>query len=227
MNAERTYRGQSAQERRDARRRQLLDAGLELIGARGWAQASVRGVYQQAGLSPRFFYESFTNLDALAVAVYDEIVSEATARVIDVVAAAGEDRHAQARAAMRTVVGVLTEDPRRARVVFIEALGSEALARRRRETLHELAGVITALGEASYDILPTAEPLAKVTSTVLAGGIVELLIAWLDGSVEIAEEQLIIDGAALIVGLGDTAHAIATARAGRMSSAATTGTRSR
>jgi AcrR family transcriptional regulator len=217
VDAERTYRGQSAQERRDARRRQLLDAGLELIGAHGWAQTSLRGVYQTARLSPRFFYESFANLDALAVAVYDEIVSEATARVVASVAAAGQDRHAQARAAMRTILDVLTEDPRRARVVFVEALGSEALARRRKQTLHELAGVIGAFGEASYDLLPS-EPLAKMTSTVLAGGVVELLIAWLDGSIETTQEQLIVNGAALIVGLGDTAHTIASARAERTSS---------
>jgi hypothetical protein len=118
---------------------------------------------------------------------------------------------------MRTILDVLTEDPRRARVVFVEALGSEALARRRKQTLHELADVIGALGEASYDLLPS-EPLAKMTSTVLAGGVVELLVAWLDGSIEATQEQLIVDGAALIVGLGDTAHTIASARAQRSGS---------
>ncbi|HUA75299.1 MAG TPA: TetR/AcrR family transcriptional regulator [Solirubrobacteraceae bacterium] len=211
MASERTYGGRSAQERRDSRRRALLDAGLELIGTQGWTQTSVRGVHQLAGVSPRFFYESFADLDALAVAVYDEIVGAATAKVIAAVSTAGDDRHAQAEAAMRAVVDALTEDPRRARVVFIEALGSEALARRRRRTLRELSAVIEALGEASYDVLPP-DPLTKVTSTLLAGGIFELLVAWIDGSVEISEEQLVGDGAALIVGLGDAAATLAAAR---------------
>ncbi len=111
MATERNYAGRSAQERRGTRRRALLDAGLELIGTQGWTQTSVRGVYQLAGVSPRFFYESFEDLDALAVAVYDEIVGEATANVIAAVSVAGSDRHDQAEAAMRAVVDGLTEDP--------------------------------------------------------------------------------------------------------------------
>ncbi|HEY2720045.1 MAG TPA: TetR/AcrR family transcriptional regulator [Solirubrobacteraceae bacterium] len=211
MATERIYAGRSAQERKDARRRALLDAGLELIGTQGWTQTSVRGVYQLAGVSPRFFYESFESLDALAVAVYDEIVSEATANVIAAVSSAGADRHDQAEAAIRAVVDGLREDPRKARVVFVEALGSEALARRRRQTLRELAGVIEALGAASYDVLPP-DPLTKVTSALLAGGIFELLVAYTDGSIEVSEQQLIGDAAALVVGLGDAAAAIGVAR---------------
>jgi AcrR family transcriptional regulator len=211
MATERIYAGRSAQERKDARRRALLDAGLELIGTQGWTQASVRGVYQLAGVSPRFFYESFASLDELAVAVYDEIVSEATKDVIAAVSAAGVDRHDQAEAAIRAVVDGLREDPRRARVVFVEALGSEALAQRRRQTLRELSGVIEALGEASYQVLPP-DPLTKVTSALLAGGIFELLVAWTDGSIEVSERQLIGDAAALVVGLGDAAAAIGAAR---------------
>src|ERR1700759_5589519 len=112
MATERTYAGRSAQERRDARRRALLDAGLELIGTQGWTQTSVRGVYQLAGVSPRFFYESFASLDELAVAVYDEIVRGATANVITAVSAAGVDRHDQAEAAIRAVLDGIREDPR-------------------------------------------------------------------------------------------------------------------
>lgn len=203
MDGRRAYGGRSAEEREEERRRKLLDAGLELIGNRGWAETSVRGVYQHAGVSPRFFYESFDNLDALAVAVYDEIVDDVTGRVIDAVATAGPDRDEQARAAMGTLVDAAHEDPRRARVVFVEALGSEPLARRRRQMVHDLAGVIGALGEASD------APLGRMTSAVVAGGLVELLVAWLDGSLDVTEEELIRDGAALVVGVGDTARDLA------------------
>ena len=203
MDGRRAYGGRSAEEREEERRRKLLDAGLELIGNRGWAETSVRGVYQHAGVSPRFFYESFDNLDALAVAVFDEIVDDVTGRVIDAVATAGPDRDEQARAAMGTLVDAAHEDPRRARVVFVEALGSEPLARRRRQMVHDLAGVIGALGEASD------APLGRMTSAVVAGGLVELLVAWLDGSLDVTEEELIRDGAALVVGVGDTARDLA------------------
>jgi AcrR family transcriptional regulator len=209
MEGTRAYGGRSAQDRRDERRRKLLDAGLELIGNRGWAETSVRGVYQEAGVSPRFFYESFENLDALAVALFDEIVGDVTGRVIDAVREAGDDPEEQARAAMRTLVDAANEDPRRARVVFVEALGSEPLARRRRQMVHDIAAVIGALGEA------TGQPLARMTSTLIAGGLVELLVAALDGSLDVTEEELVADTAALVVGLGDTARDLARRAAAR------------
>ena len=38
------------------------------------------------------------------------------------------------------------------------------------------------------------------------------LVAWIDGSIEVSEEQLVGDAAALVVGLGDAAAAIGAAR---------------
>ena len=70
-------------------------------------------------------------LDALAVAVFDKVVGDATAKVLAAVAEAGDDPHDQARAAIATFISELTDDPRRARVAFVEALGSEPMARRR------------------------------------------------------------------------------------------------
>lgn len=212
MAGTRSYAGRSAEERRATRRRQLLDAGLELLGEHGWAQTTVRGVCQRAGLTPRFFYESFPSLDDLAVAIYDEIVEDATAALATAVAGAGDDRRARATAAIEAMLDALTEDPRRARVVFVEAMGSEALTRRRMATMGELAEIIAGYGRAEYGATPESESLVRITAALLAGGIAELLLAWLDGSLGVTREQLATDCAELAVGIGDTAQRIAVAR---------------
>ena len=133
--ATQVYGGVSAAERRAERRAKLMAAALELLGTEGMGRYPVRAVCIQARLTPRFFYESFPDLDALAVAVFDDVVEDTTSHVLvavaDAVRDAPEDRRAQARAAIGTVVSDLTDDPRRARIVFVEALGNEALARRR------------------------------------------------------------------------------------------------
>src|SRR5438034_2398782 len=116
MAATRVYGGVSADERVEARRRRLMDAGLELIGTEGWSGTSVRAVCREAALTPRFFYESFADLDALAVAVFDDISVQATAAILEAVTDAPAEPAAQARAAIATFVDELTEDPRRARV---------------------------------------------------------------------------------------------------------------
>src|SRR3954453_17264126 len=105
MAATRVYGGVSADERVEVRRPRLLDAAPGLVGPGGWRGAAAlrrRGaggwagtgggaICREAGLTPRFFYESFDDLDALAVAVFDDISIRATAAILEAVrdAAAG------------------------------------------------------------------------------------------------------------------------------------------
>ena len=78
----RPWRGQSPQERREARRRRLLDAALELFGTTGYAATSLTALCAQAGVSPRHFYELYAGREPLMADLYDEIVLE-TARLVD------------------------------------------------------------------------------------------------------------------------------------------------
>lgn len=217
----RVYAGQTQTERAGARRRQLLDAGLALIGTRGWAETTVRAVCDEAGLSTRFFYESFAGLDALALAVYDEVVDETFTRVVEAVAAAGDQRAVRAEEAIGAMVGQLADDPRRARVVLVEAYGDGPLTARRAETMRRLASMVEQLGRLEYGLGDAErEPLVGMTAILVAGGVCELLIAWLDGRLEISREQLVVDTAALVVAIGDVAQTLADgyAKSGRRSS---------
>jgi AcrR family transcriptional regulator len=189
----------SADTRRSNRREQLLDAGFELLGTRGWAEFSVRAVCREARLSSRFFYESFENLDALAVAVLDRIVASSTAALLQAAGAAGPTPGQQAHAAISTFVHTVSDDPRIARIVFAESLVSPPLMQRRRAALREGAGIIAAYGRATYKTTPAADALIDVTATLLAGGIAELLLAWIDGELPVTRDELIDECAALFM----------------------------
>jgi AcrR family transcriptional regulator len=210
--ATRVYGGQSAEQRRTERRQQLLAAGLDLMGTEGWSATTVRGVCTRAKLTSRFFYESFEDLDALAVAVFDEVVEDATARVVEAVAAAPDDPHEKARAAIDTFVRALTDDPRKARVTFIEALGSEALLERRLATMNVFAELIAAQARASYPPPAAEDPLVELTARLLTGGLAELLITWLQGEIAMDRERLIEDCVALFVATAESAAALARKR---------------
>ena len=192
-----------------------MDAALELMGTAGWSATSVRAVCRRAGLTPRFFYESFDDLDALAVAVFDDISVQATAAILEAVQDAPPEPAAQAHAAIATFVDQLTQDPRRARVAFAEALGSEALARRRLQAMRAMARLIADNGRLAYGAPPAADTLVEITASLLAGGIAELLIAWLDGSIEVSRDELVEDCAALFMVTAEGAAAIARERARR------------
>ncbi len=202
------YGGVSAEERQATRRQQLLDAAYDLLGTDGWQATTVRAVCRRAGLTPRYFYENFADLDGLVIAVFDAIVAELVEVVLAAVATAPADAHAKARAAIGGFIRHVTHDPRRAQIVFSEALGSEALARRRFETLHSFAQLIAEQGRAFYGIRGH-DRLADTTAYMLAGGLAELLLAWRDGTIESSVEELVDDCTALFVATGEAAVGMA------------------
>jgi len=208
------YGGQSAAQRKAERKAQLLAAGLDLIGTEGWSATTVRGVCTRAGLTSRFFYESFKNLEDLAVAVFDQVIEETTAQVLEALSAAPEDPREKARAAIAAFVRTLTDDPRKARVVFVEALGNDALLARRQATMSAFAQLIAAEGRASYAPSASGSSFFNLTARMLVGGLAELMITWLNGDIEMDRDELTEDCVSLFVTTAESAVAIARKRGG-------------
>lgn len=211
----RPYRGASAEDRRSARREQLIAAGLDLLGTEGYRATTVRATCRRARLTPRYFYESFPDLDALLVAVFDRAVDEAGALVLSAIDAAPEDARAKSRAAIDSFVRFAIDDPRRARVMFIEASGVEALTRRRSAAMSFFTQLIAVRGGEFYGSPPDGDALVELTASLLAGGLTALLIRWIDGSISISRDQLVDDVTELFVATGEAAVAIARRRAAK------------
>jgi AcrR family transcriptional regulator len=206
------YGGVDAAQRRASRRAQLIAAGLDLLGTQGWQASTVRAICARAKLTPRYFYESFEDRDALLLAVFDEIAQEGAAAVVEAVVHAPADARSKARAAIAAFVELVTDDPRKARVLFIEAMGSEALVRRRLDTLRMFAGLVAEQSRTFYGMPEATDPLVETTALMLAGGLAETLLAWLDGTLHITRAQLIDDCAELFVAAGDGALELVRAR---------------
>jgi AcrR family transcriptional regulator len=203
----RIYAGQSAEDRTDARRRRLIEAAIALIGSRGLGGTTVRGVCEEAGLSTRSLYESFGSLDELAAAAYDDCVQSAFTTVYDATVAAGDDPRSQAHGAVGAIVDYLAAHPERARLMLLESLGAGPLASRRREAMRLLTSVIATLGRSVYGVRDGDEPLVTLTATLVAGGVSELMIAWIDGGIDLPRDRFVDYCATLLVAVGDTSAA--------------------
>jgi AcrR family transcriptional regulator len=210
----RIYGGVNQEQRVASRRAALIASALELLGTEGLTGTSVRAVCASAGLTARYFYESFENLDALLVAVFDEIVAEVAATVVAASVAAPADARAKARAAIAAFVELIGVDPRKARVLFVEARAVEALEQRRFEAMHGMAALVAAQGRAFYGIT-APDRLTDMTAMMLVGGLTETLLAWLDGTLHATREQLIADCADLFTVMGEAAAALGASRAAR------------
>ncbi len=214
--AGRYYAGRSQEDRRAERRERLLAAGLAAIGDEGLSATSVRGVCARAGLTPRYFYEEFGTVDALARTLFDREFDGGLARVGGAVAATPEDAPTvdRVRAAVSAVLEFVTDDPHRAALLLTEAVGTGALAVRRQERMDDVIAVLAAFGRSTY---PADRPLSsaeqaradravRAAATFVAGGLAQSIDAWLrSGATDrpAFEDEL----ATLITAVGDAAFA--------------------
>jgi AcrR family transcriptional regulator len=208
----RPYRGVSAEERRTERRARLIEAGLELLGKRDWSAVTVRAVCVQAGLTERYFYESFGHREALLVAIFDQVAAEATEAVLAAVEAAPHDARKKARAAIGAFVELLTDDPRRARAMLVTSQSSEPLRRRREAATSAFAQLVSEQAQRFYGGKALDRHDAELTALALVGGIAELLVRWLDGGLAVPRERLIEHCTALFVAAADASSAASDAR---------------
>lgn len=209
------WRGIPLDERQVERRRILVDAAFDLLGTVGVAGTTVRGVCEAAGLNPRYFYESFVDLDDLLVAVFDRVAEGGLAVILEAVGAhVDADPLTSTRAVMDGFLRFITEDPRRAQVLYVAGLGNEALARRRLEAMLGMADLFSSGRASQLDRRPVLDdPVVKVAASMIVGAMSELVITWLEGRVDMTLDRLIDDASILFVALGDAAAGIAESRA--------------
>jgi AcrR family transcriptional regulator len=187
----RSYGGVSASDRIAARRERLLDAALELYGTRGYVATGVKDVCREAGLTDRYFYESFRNSEELFTAVFDRATDDLLRLVAQRVAEVAPQPEAQVRAAIETFVRALAGDPRKARLIFVEtaSVGAE-VERHMRATLRRFAALVADTARAH---VPARMPerVLKMGALSLVGAIEQVMIEWQDGELDATIDQVI------------------------------------
>jgi AcrR family transcriptional regulator len=191
----RPYRGVSADDRRSQRRAQLLEATLDLVGSDGLGNVTMRGVCAQAGLTERYFYESFRGLDDLLETMYDTIARENDRALLDAMRSTPPDLHERSLAALGALIANLTDDPRKARF-HVEATASAALKERHARGIRTGAAVLA--GE-MRELSGLDETRAQVAALVIVSGVGDAITEWLDGRLDISRDELIAECARLCV----------------------------
>jgi AcrR family transcriptional regulator len=185
------YGGVTAQARVAARRDRLLAAGLQLFGTQGYTRTTIDQVCAEAGLTKRYFYESFRSCQDLLGALVRSLWVEAAQHGMAAVEAAPAEPCGQVRQGIGAVVGYYTTDTRRGRVAFLESVGiSDRIEGQRREH----AGVFTMLLQGYADELlgelAPPERAMRLHAGALVGAGSELVTQYLLGAVVMTPAEL-------------------------------------
>lgn len=120
------YRGQSAQERSGERRKRLVEVGIALYGANGFRATSVKTVCQAAGLTERYFYESFSNGEALLCETCSVIMDDMRQRAVEAMGQVGDSVSERVRVAAHMYFSALLNHPAAGRIILFEMEGVSA-----------------------------------------------------------------------------------------------------
>jgi AcrR family transcriptional regulator len=180
--------GLDEQQRQAQRRTLLLDAALELFGSRGYAKTSVELLCQTAGIGTNSFYELFPNKEAVLIGLYDELATALRKAVADTHIAHEGDPQLIRWLVSGFVHGTL-DDPRVARVAFIESAGvSPDVEEHRRRARNDFVDGLQAIGRTIRDADPHTAvpdeaartgPGPRRNAIAIVGAIIEMTLDWL------------------------------------------------
>jgi AcrR family transcriptional regulator len=176
------FKGVSADERRLDRRNRLVAAAFEIAGTEGAGALGVGRVCLAAGLTKRYFYESFASLAELQSAVVDHAIS-VMSECVDPFRPTGPGEPPQGW--LEAFVSTLVDDECLARVLLTETHGG-ALSPFR----HQIIDVAIA-GMAPPDSDGQADLRARVVAYAQIGTLSELCLAWHQGQLTIGREALV------------------------------------
>ena len=207
----RTYGGQTGSERATDRRDALRSAAFAIVAESGWRDLTIEAVCRRARLNKRYFYESFSDQDALIAAVTGHLAEEAIAVTLAAIAPAADPTQATRRA-IAAFVAHLIEDPRRARVLFGAVPAGDAAAGHRAAAIRQVIATVAAQGRSIHAL--AEDPTVDLSAAMLVGGTSQSVLDWLDGRIDCHRDQLIEDLVALWQSIGDVASSRVRRRAG-------------
>lgn len=191
--------------RRRVRRADLIAAGIGLLGAADGGAVTVRGACKAAGLTERYFYESFEDRDQYVRQVYEDVGRRAHRALTDAMGVGDQGAGGQgagdqgwadrggggaqaerAAAAVDAFVGLMVDQPEMGRVLLLAPIAEPALS-----------GIGMALLPAFITLVldqltEVPDPVAKqLLATGVVGALTALFIGYLEGTLVVERERLV------------------------------------
>lgn len=201
--ARRSYAGKDASTRQAERRDKLLRAAITLFGRQGFAATSIDAVCAEAGLTKRYFYESFTSSDDLLIEAYRAATRDLMQSILAAAAPHRQDARALVHAGVVQVFTFVRENPDEARLIMIEAMSVRSqLGRVYGKSYGEFVHLLVAF---TKPFLPDDSPddtVLAVLARGATGAMIHLCQGWMATDYQQPIDELINGTEIMLGGLG-------------------------
>ena len=196
----RPYRGTAAEQRVTDRRERLIQAGIDVFGTTGYRGATIRAICASAGLTKRYFYESFTDSEALLLACYERAAEQIHAAMVRAVTEAPPNLTDQVHAALVGYFSAIDNDQRLARITLLEILGvSPAVDAAYRYQTERFAASVVLLAGQAFATSPLPPMQRHLVAQGIIGAITTIATQWLLAERHAPRTQLVAATSVLVL----------------------------
>jgi AcrR family transcriptional regulator len=193
----RSYGGMTADERAAERRARLVAATAQVLAEQGEARTTMTAICASAGLTERYFYESFAGLDDALLAALDSVCEEIAGVAVEALRGTSGPPDVRVNAVMAALVDLVVRSPERMRVAVIHSSANPRLRARRHELIGDFADLVAREAAQLYGDQAWPPDRARIHGLLYVAGFAELLAAWLSGDVDLAPDDLVETAGAL------------------------------
>jgi AcrR family transcriptional regulator len=186
----RSYGGRTAEERAQERRARLVEATIALLAEHGEGGTTMTAICARAGLTERYFYESFAHREDALLAALDHVSEQIATAAREVIAQTPGSPEERVRAVMESFVDLVSHDPALGLVAVVHSTSTPSLRARRHELIISFADLVADEAAVLYGDDAWPADRARVQGLVYVAGFAELVACWLTGEVELSAEQL-------------------------------------
>lgn len=201
----RIYAGLDLTTRKAERKIRFIEAGIKIIGTNGYRSATLRALCSEAGLTERYFYESFSSTEALFLAVLDHLTLDFKTRLRALIKTHTNQQNSQPQSKIQNIADQTdlarlalrlyfteVQNPVFARITLIEVLGmSPTVDQKYIENTREFSILVTQIIRAIEPNIRIEPQDEDIVGTALVGSVITAATGWMLQGYPYSIEQMV------------------------------------
>lgn len=178
----RIYGGIDASIRKEERKMKLIEAGIDEFGTKGYTRTSIKAICSSAGLTERYFYESFVSKEDLLFTVYRELIDAQQRDTMELLKGLDNNPIETATQATKMFYYRYIMDPRIARIQLFEILGvSQRIDQEYRNAIRLMSEMVKLFLSRIFPGIPQEKLNSSIIPTSIAGSMIMISYEWVLG----------------------------------------------
>lgn len=180
------------EDKKELKRKAILKAAADVFSKKGYIDASIKDITNEASISVGSFYSYFSNKEEILIQIFDEISNMSMEAASESSKISKENIIEQFTSSMASAICIYAKNKEFAKILFVKSMGiNELFEKKRSEILDRTTLYLKMMLEhLSKDHLCVIDNI-EITSIILTHSIFGVITNWLDEKLKCSIEDMI------------------------------------